>query len=439
MEVNRKVLIVGAGITGLTLAYELKKQNLAVEVVESLPFAGGKIGTIHKHGFELDLGPVSCSLNPALETLLAELNLTGNIIHANAQLSKRYVYSNGKIHRVEPSIPKLLTSRLLSWKGKLAVLRDFSAKRIDKPDESVRNFGIRHFCEEVVDKLFDPVLNGIYAGRCDELSVLSVLPLLHKLEKEHGSIIKGLKREQSALALKRQVISFSGGFKTLIDALITKLNSKIRFSTQCLSIHRGDDGYQVELNSNSQITQHRYTHVFITTPAHATSSLIKNLDYSLSEQLRTVRYAPVQQVYCSVKWNTEFDGFGFLIPSQEKRSLLGAIAVSNVFPQKFSAGQSLFVLFVGGLRAYPLDADVGAAVREFESIAQTKAEVLHVQDWNKAIPQPNVNHYQLIAAIDDFEMNVCGIHILGNYRTGVAVGDCMKSSIEVARKYSHQN
>jgi oxygen-dependent protoporphyrinogen oxidase len=143
-------------------------------------------------------------------------------------------------------------------------------------------------------------------------------------------------------------------------------------------------------------------------------------------------------VYCSLKEKATFDGFGFLIPSKEKRSLLGAIAVSNVFPQKY-IGQSLFVLFVGGLRAYPLDTDVSTAVREFETIAQTKAEVLHVQDWNKAIPQPNMNHYQLIEAIDAFEMNVRGIHILGNYKTGVAVGDCVKSSIEAARKYSHQN
>jgi oxygen-dependent protoporphyrinogen oxidase len=438
MEVNRKVLIVGAGITGLTVAYELKKQNLDVEIVESLPFAGGKIGTIHKHGVELDLGPISCSLNPAFETLLSELNLTGNIIHANAQLSKRYIYSEGKIHRVEPSIPKLLNSRLLSWRGKLAVLRDFSAKRVDKPDESVRDFGIRHFGEEVVDKLFDPVLNGIYAGRCDELSIRSVLPLLYRLEKEQGSIIKGLKREQSKLSLKRQIISFAGGFKTLIDALTTKLESNIRLSTRCQSVHRVDDAYHVELKNNGQVTQHRYTDVFITTSAYETGSLIKNLDYSLSEQLRAVRYAPVQQVYCSVKGRVSFDGFGFLIPSKEKRSLLGAIAVSNVFPQKY-IGQSLYVLFVSGLRAYPLATDVDTAVNEFESIVQTTAEVLHVQDWNRAIPQPNVNHYQLLEAIDAFEMNVRGIHILGNYKTGVAVGDCVKSSIEAARKYSHQN
>lgn len=433
MGLKKRVLIVGAGITGLSLAYWLKHKNYTVIVVEANQQAGGVMNTLQHQGFELDLGPVTCALNPAMEQLIGELHLTDKVLIPAP--SKRFIYSNKKIHAVEPSVPKLLFHPMLSWKGRIGLLQDLFIKPSTKSlgDESVSSFATRHFGKEGAEKLFDPVLNGIYAGNYEELSIQSVLPILSRLEQSHGSIIKGLIKNQKQFAQQKRVIaSLQGGFRTLIDTLVNICQAEIRFKCSVSSLRKEDKGYQVKFDQSTLSEPEYFDEVFLTTPAHTTADLIESLGSNLSNDLKKIPYSSLHQLYCAVDSSTKFDGFGFLVPSAERLSLLGAIHVSHLFPSKSNTGKSLFILFCGGRRPYPFEADPKKCIAEFNSILNVQAEVIHTQQWTNAIPQLNVGHQQIIQKIEHFEKLNSSLHIIGNFRGGVSVSDRIKLAKELA-------
>lgn len=432
MALNKRILIIGAGITGLSLAYWLKNKNYTVVLAEVGSRAGGVIDTQQRDGFELDLGPVTCALNPVLEQLIVELKLTDKLLIPAP--SKRFIYTNKRIHVVEPSVPKLLFHPMFSWKGRLRLLKDLFVKPSAQSsnDESVSSFATRHFGKEAAEKLFDPVLNGIYAGNYEALSIRSVLPLLPELEQAHGSVIKGLIKNQKQFSQKRIITSMQGSFRTLIDTLVKACQTDIRLNCSVQKLTKQGNGYDATLNQLNNHSTEYFDEVFVTTPAYATAGLIEPFNTSLSAALKTVPYSSLQQIYCAVDSPTSFNGFGFLVPSAERLSLLGAIHVSHLFPTKSPSGKSLFILFCGGRRPYPFEASTEKCIAEFSAILNVKVEVLHIQQWTKAIPQPNVGHRQIIGMIENFEKLNPTLHIAGSFRGGVAVGDRIKFSKELA-------
>jgi len=372
--------VVGAGISGLSTAYRLKKNGNDVTIFEASSKTGGKIGQVYCEGLTLDLGPVTISETPALSGLISELNL--KVVTPSDATSIRYIFSKGKLHRVSP---KLITSSLLSFTGKLSMLRALVTSKSGK-DESVAAYARRRFGEQAYQRLFNPMMNGIYAGNAELLSAHSVI-------KKRGP---------------RKIISLEGGIKSLTDALAAKLHGLILTGTTIDDFSRFDK-------------------VHLTTPAFATAGLIKNLDGDLADKLASVHYSSVSQIYCEiVPGASRFDGFGFLVPSEEKLSLLGAISVSNIFPSKVPEGRMLFVLFCGGDRPYPFTPSIESAVSEFSDILKPAlTRVLRVQEWKRAIPQFYVGHNKILDQIGQFEKRHPNIKITGNYVTGVAVGDCI--------------
>lgn len=433
MEVKKRVLVVGAGISGLSLAYWLR-DKADVTLVEASDRTGGVIDTFTKDGFELDLGPVSCALTPDLEVLLTELGLTDKILTPEVASSKRYLYYKNTIHPVQQSLPRLLFHPMLSWRGRFKILGDLFQKiPATQYDESVYDFASRHFGQEATEKFFDPVLGGIYAGDIKRLSIKQTLPLLQKLEAEHGSVIKGLKAKQKEFsANKRRIIGLQGGFKTLIQALTSTCND-VRLNHTVQKIIPATDGARVTLSINGEIKTETFSQVYLTTPAYATAKMID--DTAVQQTLSSIPYCSVAQVHCTVTSSeANFDGFGFLIPSSEKLSLLGAVNNASLFPRKAVNGKILFTLFSGGLRSYAMQPDLERSVNEFKSILKLShnPEVLSYKEWTQAIPQPVVGHSELIRALEKFEASHSNVQFGGNYRSGVSVGDCIAFSRKLA-------
>ncbi|MEJ0030474.1 MAG: hypothetical protein WDO15_08940 [Bacteroidota bacterium] len=166
-----------------------------------------------------------------------------------------------------------------------------------------------------------------------------------------------------------------------------------------------------------------FDEIHITTPAFVTADLIKEL----SEPLKSIHYSDVTQIYCEcVPGVNSFEGFGFLVPSEERLSLLGAVCVSNIFPSKSSEGRKLFVLFCGGDRPYSFSPSVDGAVKEFNKIIQPGlTKVVHVQEFKKGIPQFYVGHQKIVEQVRQFEKENPRIRISGNYLSGVGIGECL--------------
>jgi len=433
---QKSIAIVGAGISGLVLAYQLKKKGNHVTVFESSSTTGGKIKTAQRDGFELDLGPVSCAETPALRELINELNLETEVLIAQSAVSRRYIFSKGKIHAVEPSPPKLLTHPMLSFGGRIRLLKDLfikpSAEQIE--DETVGQFVARHFGEEAHQKLFNPILNGIYAGDSEALSISSTLPLVKRLAKEYGSVIKGLRKEKDKLKRGRKIISMKGGFSKLMEALQANLDSHVHLSAEVASIKLNDERPVLIVKEGNDEKQLSFDKVFLTVPAFVSASLLKDADIEISDLLKKIKYTNVSQIYCEVELNDKgtFDGFGFLVPAEECLSLLGAICISNIFPHKAPEGKKLFALFCGGDRSYPFDARVEDAIKEFNSILKPATiHMLRVQEWSNAIPQFHVGHQTILQQLQSFENKNPAIAFAGNYVSGVSLGDC----VEYATKF----
>ncbi len=433
----QSIAVVGAGISGLVLAYSLKKKGYKVTVFESSNKAGGKIRTSHADGFELDLGPVSCAETESLRTLIAELNLESEVLMAQSAVSKRYIFSNRKIHAIEPSPPKLLTHPILSFGARIRLLKDLFIKpsREQIEDETVQQFVSRHFGDEAHQKLFNPVLNGIYAGDSEALSISSTLPLVKRLAKEHGSVIRGLMKEKDKLKTGRKIISMKGGFGKLIEALQKNLNGDVHLSAEVTALKLNEGKPTVTIKENDNLSDQTFDKVFLTLPAYASASLLKDIDAEVSDLLSKIRYTHVHQIYCEVDLNDKkaFDGFGFLVPAEERLSLLGAICISNIFPGKSPEGKKLFALFCGGTRPYPFEARVEDAIKEFNSILKpTAIHMLRVQEWNNAIPQFEVGHQNILKQLKSFEVRTPSISFAGNYVSGVSVGDCIEYASRIS-------
>lgn len=380
MALKKKVAVVGAGITGLSIAYRLQKNGDDVTVFEAANHVGGKIGTIYSEGLEFHLGPVSMSETPKLRALISELNL--EIIPATNATRKRYIYSQGKLHNVG------VTSALLSAGGKFSMLKAMFGSKAT-PQETVKCYATRRFGEEAYQKLFNPIMNGVYAGNAELLSATSVF-------KKRG---------------RRKIISLKGGVAALTSAMAMKLGSAIKTSFSINHIDKLRD----------------FDEIHLATPSFVTAGLIRSLNPDLADKMSRIKYSNVTQIYLeTVPGDHPFDGFGFLIPSDEKMSLLGAICVSNAFPEKVPEGRRQFVLFAGGDRPYSFSPSVDDAVKEFQKIVDPSLmKVLHVQEWRNAIPQPYVGHEKIIESVRKFEQENPRIRISGNYLSGVAVGDCV--------------
>jgi len=372
-----RIAVVGGGISGLATAYKEKKKGNDVTLFEAASCVGGKIGTIYTEGFELDLGPITITETPSLMRLIAELDL--EIVEASNATRVRYIYSRKKLHRVGPNI---LTGSLLSARGKLSMLKaPFSSK--PKKDETVAMYARRRFGKQAYQRLFNPLMNGIYAGNSELISA-------RVITKKQGP---------------RKIISFRGGMKKLTEALADKLGDSIQ--------------------RNSTITDFtNFDKVCFATPAFVTAELIRHLNRDLADTLKGIHYSSVSQIFCEViPGETKFDGFGFLVPSEERMSLLGAVCVSNIFPSKAPDGKMLFVLFCGGDRPYSFTPSVEGAVNEFGDILQPAlTKVLHVQSYDQGIPQFYVGHDEIVEKLAAFDPNFA---FCGNYISGVAIGDCV--------------
>jgi len=374
-----KIAVVGGGVSGLAKAYREKKKGNNVTLFEASSCIGGKIATIYSSGYELDLGPVTISETPSLAQLIDEMKL--EVIEASPLSSIRYIYSKGRLHNVS----RIATGSLLSTGGKLSMLKAMFAGK-EPREETVCSYATRRFGTQAYQRLFNPMMNGIYAGNAELLGARSVIK----------------KRTP------RKIISLKGGIAALTKSLAAKLGDSIKTNTA--------------INNLRDLDQFDLIH--LATPAFVTSNLIKDLDPQLASALNSIRYSNVTQIYCEVvPGEKKFDGFGFLVPSEERMSLLGAVCISNILPSKAPDGNMLFVLFCGGDRPYDFTSAASDAVAEFNFILQPAfKKVLHIQEWNNAIPQFYVGHERIVDRLKSFDRR---ISFGGNYVTGVAVGDCV--------------
>jgi protoporphyrinogen/coproporphyrinogen III oxidase len=450
---KNKIVILGAGISGLATAYLLKQKGYDVTVLEKKSEVGGSIETFRENGFLFDRGPNSAlETTPLIAKFVEELDLKDQFVYANKAGNKRYILRNNTLHALPMSPQAFLKTKLFSTKAKLRLFAEpFIGKSNDGYYQSIAEFVTRRLGREFLDYAINPFVAGVYAGNPESLSVKSAFPKLYALEEKYGGLIVGtvksirerkLRAEKSKQSAK--MLSFKDGMIVLPQAIAKYLGDNLLLQAEVKKIEKDVNRYMIMcLHKDENITISADV-IISTVPSFIAADLIGDFDEGLKKHLLDIYYPPVL-VQCLAYKREDIkrplDGFGFLIPSKEKKSFLGAIWNSVIFPNRSSEDTASFTLFIGGARdpeIFSLDKELlFMKVRgEFETLMKITDDPIYssYKFWPKAIPQYNIGYIEHENYFDEFEKKFPGIILSGNYRGGISVGDCIKNSELVAKK-----
>ncbi|MFO7448473.1 MAG: protoporphyrinogen oxidase [Ignavibacteriaceae bacterium] len=456
MSTNKKIVILGAGITGLTTAYLLHKKGFDITVLEKNSEPGGSMESIWVDGNLFDRGPNSgLETTPLIGEIVKELNLKDEMLYGSKEADKRYILRNNQLHPLPMNPPALIKTKLFSARAKLRLFAEpLIGRSKDGYYQSVADFVKRRLGQEFLDYAINPFVAGVYAGDPEQLSVKSAFPKLYALEEKYGGLIIGTiksikerKRRAEKSKQDAKMFSFKNGMQSFPLALADALKGMVITNADVTSVEKQNSVYKVVYNHAGELKTIESPLIFSTVPAYTAASLFKKFDAKLAEHLNQVYYPPVLALY--LVYNKKdighsLDGFGFLVPKKEKKSFLGALWSSVIFPNRTDPDKAAFTIFIGGSREpeiekYDKELLIKKVKNEFHELMKIKAEPLLMAErfWHKAIPQYNIGYIEHERYFDQFEKNYPGIFLGGNYRGGISVGDCIKSSGEMALKINN--
>jgi len=456
------VIIIGEGITGLCAAYWLKKHGLNVTVLAKDDEVGGTMKSVQDHGFLYETGAnTALETTPLFKELVSELKLESEFIYARPEGRNRYILRDGILRSMPLGPGSFLSTKLFSPAAKFRVIKEpFIGKAVK--EESISEFVERRLGREFLDYAIDPFVAGVFAGKPEQLSVRSAFPKLYALEENYGGLFKGMikgakERKQRAEKAKdrAETFSFVSGMQILPRAIASSLGKSIVLNAKVTGIRNltaaSDEPanepdvrrYLVEYLHNDQEAEMEADSVVIAIPAFDASLLVKPLSAKTAHVLSSIYYPPIVSIFLGVDRKNigqRLDGFGFLIPSKEKRKILGCLWNSCLFTNRAPEGMAALNAFIGGARQPELttlsdERIIQITLDELKSIMQLSGNpvYLHLTRWERSIPQYEIGYRQKIDAIEQFEESFPGIVLAGNYRRGISVGDCIINANEIAK------
>ncbi|OIO59220.1 MAG: protoporphyrinogen oxidase [Verrucomicrobia bacterium CG_4_10_14_3_um_filter_43_23] len=440
-----KVAIVGTGITGLSIAYQLEKKGISSVLFDTAKKVGGVLNSSQFDGFLCEKGAHTLEIKtPEVQHFINEMNLTADTFEIPSK-SNRYIVHKGQLQALPLSFCSFLKTPLFSIKAKLKLLTEpFVSAYKGSDDESLGHFVTRRLGKEFLDYAIDPFVAGVYAGDPFKLSVKQAFPKLHELEAQYGSLIKGgfLAKRKNGPRFKKRIISFRRGMHMLPEAIEKKLNSPIHLKTTLEAIEQKGDAWELTWNGQKEI----FSHLIITVPAHKVKSL--PWPQEISNKLSVfdqIEYAPIATVNLGFRQQDisgKLDGFGFLVPRKEKMNILGTLYPSTMLPNRAGKGHVLLTTFIGGSRfpeapIMPQKAMINLVLSDLKKLFTIKGTPIFssVKTYQKAIPQYNLGYDKILKGMQTIEDNIPGLHFAGNYRTGIAVGQCIHSAIKFASQF----
>jgi protoporphyrinogen/coproporphyrinogen III oxidase len=436
-------IIVGGGITGLTCAYQLHKRGLPFRIVEKGEL-GGLVRSESIEGFTLESGPNVLLLKPALRELLESLDLTDRIVLPTIKNYRQYIWYKGQACEVPRNLVALVRSSLLSFSEKWQLLRGLVTKtRSSQEDESIEELFSKFLPRDLVQRILDPALRGIYGGRIASLSSQIIFPGLWEYLKEEGSLLSyaRYRRRVAGPARQRaQVCVIRGGAFSLVQNIAEKLPVESFINQEVKSLLCREDGsFPLQFENGQNCAAER---VFVTTSGSATAHFLKDVAPQLSKELKEIRYAPIVVAHVKIPQSTILPtkGFGVLFPYNYSSNLLGIMFNSMLFPHVAPLNSHLVTLCFGGIQGEAvLDwSDEKIRLESIHALQKTfgvkKAEMLNCHRWHRAVPQLDVGSTFMIHKMRQVESDYPGLFFIGVDQGGIGVPDRVARSYECLEK-----
>lgn len=475
-------LVIGAGLTGLAAAWGLARNGRRVAVLEAAPHVGGAVATWIPDkpggGWLFELGPNTVVEKGAgLPTLIAEAGLAGERLVAAPAGKRRYVWHGGALVPLPSSPPALLATRLFSTRAKLRLLREpWIARSPSGTEESIADFVRRRLGPEILNLAVGPFVSGVWAGDPERLSLPWTLPALAALERDHGSLLRGLLARKRAAKGARTgashlntgaggigashlfsgpsggaagaagaMVSFRRGQQELPRALAAGLD--VRTATPALNVRQIETRQGLGFAVTTAAGEITARHLILTVDAEAAAALLAEATGGASRPLSEIPYARVAVIALGFRRDDvahPLDGFGFLAPrgrGPDALRLLGCLFPSQLFPGRAPAGHVALSAFVGGrtdpeITSWDDERLLAAVLADLRRALGVRGApvISRIERWPRAIPQYELGHGRFADLVRDLEARLPGLHVAGNFLGGVAVPDCVERGLGVARR-----
>lgn len=423
---KQSIIILGAGIAGLAAAWKLRDHD--VMVLEASPRAGGWIQTIQQEGFQFELGPRSCRTygnGAATVRLIEELGMQDEILAASPAAQIRYILQNQKLVCIPSSFLEWMRSPFLSPVVR-GCFRDFFTGGISE-DCSIEEFVTKRLGDKFLDLFINPLVSGVYAGDPKVLSIDSCFPALYQLQKEQGSLMKGMvsnlfKKKKAEKSLPFPLFTLKRGLSSLVERLVEKLgSSRIHYNSKVIGVKKVGAEWTIQTAHGEEYKCER---VISTLPGH------------MVEELWGFKSPPCSSVAVVNLGYDHFDsdlqGFGYLVPKKEREQILGVVWDSIVFPeQQIKREQGRLTVMIGGTQA-PSDwrrwdyVDVALQALKRHMGISAAPDATHVFLADRAIPQFEVGYRnRLEGFLKEMNTNYLGLEFGGALVDGVAINDCI--------------
>jgi protoporphyrinogen/coproporphyrinogen III oxidase len=457
----KRIAVIGGGISGLSAAFALEGQRRAgaVEYVvyESSPTLGGVLRTEHIQGCIVEAGPDSfISEKPWAADLCRALGLGDQLIGSNDADRITYILVHGQLIPMPDGLMFMVPTKILptglsplfSWSTKLRMARELlHPPRTGDADESVASMVERHYGREMVDRLADPLLSGVYGGEAASLSVRAVLPRFADMERSHGSLGRAMLAARKKMPRRSNATapplftSLKNGMQHLVEVLVPRLNqASLLINTTVQSIQHQAGEWTVSAGLNSD----QFDAVILALPALAAARILSNFSAELAAELAAIQYSSSITVGLGYDGDIRQSlppGFGFLVPRSEGKRLLAATFVHNKFPHRALEDRALLRCFFAGSNAEDIwqlsdDAIIAVVRNDLQQILGLRSVPLFacVYKWKSAMAQYGVGHLERLDRIECLRQQLPGLALAGNGYRGIGVPDCVRSGQEAAKQ-----
>jgi protoporphyrinogen/coproporphyrinogen III oxidase len=451
-----RVVVVGGGISGLATAYRLLAStapgSLSLTVLEASDRLGGRIQTEQFAGRPVDAGADAILARvPQAPALLRELGLGERLI--SPATDRAYIWTRGALRplpsRLLAGLPdgagEVASCGILSRAGLLRAGLDLVLpSRAADQDVSVGSLVRRRLGDQVFERLVDPLLGGIHAGRCDELSLRATAPQLEAAVRSGHGLVRGLRGLAPAaggsVGSAPTFVSVRDGVAGLIDALAGALGrAEVRTDAAVEAVAPGDDApLRVLVREGGELSA---DHVVLTLPAYAAAEVLAASCGRAADALREIEYASVATVllsYAPSALTAPLEGSGFLVPQAEQRTITACTWSSSKWPGPDGDGVVLkaSVGRFGSEEALGLDDDQLADRVHSDLVASMRLrespKAISVRRFDRALAQYRVGHLELVARIEHELEALPGVSLAGAAYRGVGIASCIRDAERVA-------